>query len=159
MLVLPPIAYWLTYRLCLGLQRSDRDVLEHGIDTGLTRRLPNGGFVSVHQPLGAPDADGRPTVLTYQGAPVPQRMNQLGVAGAPVPGSFLTPDPRAETVAREPTVGEPSWSPSSDIVRKTRTVDGQRIVAGDRGSHRVGRKLPPRRGWPRRTGGRKARER
>ena len=93
LLVLPPIAYWATYRLCLGLQRSDRAVLEHGIETGIIKRLPHGEFIEVHQPLAGADDHGHPIPLAYQGAPVPRKMNQLGVGGAPVAGSLLTPDP------------------------------------------------------------------
>ncbi|MBJ7453342.1 MAG: cytochrome bc complex cytochrome b subunit, partial [Blastococcus sp.] len=33
-IVLPPLVYVLTYRICLGLQQHDREVLEHGIETG-----------------------------------------------------------------------------------------------------------------------------
>ncbi len=51
LLIVPPIAYYVTYRICLGLQRSDRAVLEHGIETGIIRRLPHGEFIEVHQPL------------------------------------------------------------------------------------------------------------
>jgi len=29
----PPLAYYLTYRICLGLQRPHREVLDHGIET------------------------------------------------------------------------------------------------------------------------------
>ena len=56
MIVVPPIAYVVTYRICLGLQQHDREVLEHGIETGVIRRLPNGEFIEVHQPLGPVDA-------------------------------------------------------------------------------------------------------
>ena len=101
LLVLPPLAYWITYRWCLGLQRSDRAVLEHGIETGIIRRLPHGEFIEVHQPLGGVDSHGHAIPLEYQGTSVPKRMNQLGSAGAPVTGSLLTPDPTAETVALE----------------------------------------------------------
>jgi len=101
LLVLPPIAYWATYRICLGLQRADRAVLEHGVETGTIKRLPHGEFVEVHQPLAGLDAHGHPIPLEYQGAPVPKRMNQLGSAGAPVAGSLLTPDPVDETRALE----------------------------------------------------------
>src|SRR5689334_5770882 len=31
LLTLPPLAYLLTYRVCLGLQRHDREILEHGV--------------------------------------------------------------------------------------------------------------------------------
>jgi ubiquinol-cytochrome c reductase cytochrome b subunit len=99
LLVIPPVAYWAAYRLCLGLQRSDRAVLEHGIETGIIKRLPHGEFIEVHQPLAGVDAHGHPIPLAYQGAPVPKRMNQLYMAGAPVTGSLLTPDPAAETAA------------------------------------------------------------
>jgi ubiquinol-cytochrome c reductase cytochrome b subunit len=88
-----------TYRICIGLQRSDRAVLEHGIETGVIKRLPHGGFIEVHQPLGGVDAHGHAIPLEYQGAPVPKRMNQLGTGGAPVPGSLLTPDSPEEAAA------------------------------------------------------------
>ena len=79
--VLPALAYPVTYRICLGLQQSDRAVLDHGIETGLIRRLPHGGFVEVHQPLAGLDGRGRPVRLQYRGSPVPKRVNQLEAAG------------------------------------------------------------------------------
>jgi ubiquinol-cytochrome c reductase cytochrome b subunit len=54
-LVLPALAYTVTHRICVGLQRSDRAVLEHGVDTGVLRRLPHGGFIAVHRPPEALD--------------------------------------------------------------------------------------------------------
>ncbi len=101
LLLLPPIAYWVTYRICLGLQRADRHVLEHGIETGIIKRLPHGEFIEVHQPLGGVDEHGHPVPLEYQGAPVPKRMNKLGSAGTPVSGSLLRPDPVEEGTALE----------------------------------------------------------
>ncbi|MGH4010771.1 MAG: cytochrome bc1 complex cytochrome b subunit [Pseudonocardiaceae bacterium] len=101
LLLLPPISYYVTYRICLGLQRADRAVLEHGIETGIIKRLPHGEFIEVHQPLGGVDAHGHPIPLEYQGAPVPKRMNQLGSAGSPVPGSLFRPDPPEQTKALE----------------------------------------------------------
>ncbi|GAA4878105.1 MULTISPECIES: cytochrome bc1 complex cytochrome b subunit [Saccharopolyspora] len=101
LLILPPIAYYITYRLCLGLQRSDREVLEHGVETGIIKRLPHGEFIEVHQPLGPVDDHGHPEPLPYQGAAVPKKMNKLGAAGQPVAGSLLTPDPVDETAALE----------------------------------------------------------
>ncbi|OLF16974.1 cytochrome bc1 complex cytochrome b subunit [Actinophytocola xanthii] len=99
LLVLPPLAYAITYRLCLGLQRSDRQVLEHGVETGIIKRLPHGEFIEVHQPLGPVDDHGHPVPLEYQGAPVPKKMNKLGSAGEPVAGSLLKADPPEETAA------------------------------------------------------------
>jgi ubiquinol-cytochrome c reductase cytochrome b subunit len=101
LLLLPPIAYYVTYRICLGLQRADRAILEHGIETGIVKRLPHGEFIEVHQPLGGVDEHAHPIPLEYQGARVPKRMNQLGSAGSPVPGSLFKPDPPDQTRALE----------------------------------------------------------
>jgi ubiquinol-cytochrome c reductase cytochrome b subunit len=94
--VLPAIVYYIAYRWCIGLQRSDRAVLEHGIETGIIKRLPHGAYIELHQPLGPVDAHGHPVPLEYQGAAVPKRMNKLGSAGAPGTGNFLFADPAAE---------------------------------------------------------------
>ncbi|MEU2350862.1 cytochrome bc complex cytochrome b subunit [Modestobacter sp. NPDC049651] len=85
--ILPPIAYALTYRICLGLERHDREVLEHGIETGVIRRLPHGEFIEVHQPLGPVDEHGHGT-LAYGGASVPKKMNQVGGARRAIKGFF-----------------------------------------------------------------------
>jgi ubiquinol-cytochrome c reductase cytochrome b subunit len=99
MIVLPPIVYFVAYRWCVGLQRSDRAVLEHGVETGIIKRLPHGAYIELHQPLGPVDDHGHPVPLEYQGAPVPVKMNKLGSAGSPGSGSFLFADPAAEDAA------------------------------------------------------------
>src|ERR1700731_4718299 len=99
MIVLPPFVYFITYRWAIGLQRSDRAVLEHGIETGIIKRLPHGAYIELHQPLGPVDEHGHPIPLEYQGAAVPKRMNKLGSAGAPGSGSFLPADPMSENEA------------------------------------------------------------
>jgi ubiquinol-cytochrome c reductase cytochrome b subunit len=99
MIVLPPFVYFVAYRWCIGLQRSDRAVLEHGIETGIIKRLPHGAYIELHQPLGPVDEHGHPIPLEYQGAPVPVKMNKLGSGGSPGSGSFLYADPAAEADA------------------------------------------------------------
>lgn len=96
MVVLPVIVYYTTYRWAIALQRSDREVLEHGIETGIIKRLPHGAYIELHQPLGPVDGHGHPIPLEYQGAPLPKRMNKLGSGGAPGTGSFLFADPIVE---------------------------------------------------------------
>ncbi|WP_326761064.1 cytochrome bc complex cytochrome b subunit [Streptomyces phaeochromogenes] len=49
--VVPVIAFVITRRVCMGLQRSDRDKVLHGRESGVIRRLPHGEFVEVHEPL------------------------------------------------------------------------------------------------------------
>jgi ubiquinol-cytochrome c reductase cytochrome b subunit len=51
LLLVPPIVYEVTRRICLGLQRRDRDKLLHGYETGTILRLPSGEFVEVHAPI------------------------------------------------------------------------------------------------------------
>jgi ubiquinol-cytochrome c reductase cytochrome b subunit len=89
MVVVPPLVYFVAYRGAIALQRSDREVLEHGMETGILKRLPHGAYVELHQPLAA-------VPLDYQGAPVPKRPNKLGLGGAPGSGSLLRADPPDE---------------------------------------------------------------
>jgi len=81
LLVLPPLAYLVAYKVCIGLQRADREVLEHGIETGIIARLPNGECIEIHQPLGPVDDNGH-ALLQYAGAPVPKKLNNLGSPNA-----------------------------------------------------------------------------
>ena len=71
MLVLPPLVYFIAYRWAVALQRSDREVLEHGVETGIIKRLPHGAYIELHQPLGPVDDHGHPIPLEYQGARCP----------------------------------------------------------------------------------------
>jgi ubiquinol-cytochrome c reductase cytochrome b subunit len=47
----PVIAFIITKRICLGLQRRDRDKVLHGRESGIIKRLPHGEFVEIHEPL------------------------------------------------------------------------------------------------------------
>ncbi|MEV7011092.1 ubiquinol-cytochrome c reductase cytochrome b subunit [Streptosporangium sp. NPDC051022] len=46
----PLVAYIITYRMCLGLQRSDAAVIGHGVESGVIKRLPHGEYIEVHVP-------------------------------------------------------------------------------------------------------------
>jgi ubiquinol-cytochrome c reductase cytochrome b subunit len=102
LLTVPPVVYLVTYRLCLGLQRHDRQVLEHGIETGIITMLPSGAFMEVHQPLGPVDERGHGQ-LSYAGTPVPKRINQLRATATRVRGFFypVTEKPHLQTAIDE----------------------------------------------------------
>ena len=51
--LLPPLAFVITKRICLSLQRADRESVLHGKETGRLMMLPHGEFVEVHEPLSA----------------------------------------------------------------------------------------------------------
>jgi ubiquinol-cytochrome c reductase cytochrome b subunit len=82
LLIVPPLAFYLTRRLCLGLQQRDRERLAHGVETGIMRRDPSGRYYEIHQPLA-------PAPLTYAGASVPKKMNRLGALGPAIRGFFF----------------------------------------------------------------------
>ena len=46
--VAPPIVFWVTKRVCLALQRADRDTVLHGRETGTIIRTPDGRFFERH---------------------------------------------------------------------------------------------------------------
>ncbi|MFD0883467.1 cytochrome bc complex cytochrome b subunit [Streptosporangium algeriense] len=46
----PLVAYIVTYRICLGLQRSDAAIIGHGVESGVIKRLPHGEYIEVHVP-------------------------------------------------------------------------------------------------------------
>ncbi|NMM16118.1 MAG: ubiquinol-cytochrome c reductase cytochrome b subunit [Cellulomonas sp.] len=49
--VAPAFAFWITKRICLGLQRRDRELVLHGHETGRIVRFAHGEYVEIHRPL------------------------------------------------------------------------------------------------------------
>jgi ubiquinol-cytochrome c reductase cytochrome b subunit len=47
----PVIAYFVTKRICIGLQKKDREIALHGFESGRIVRLPGGEYVEVHEQL------------------------------------------------------------------------------------------------------------
>lgn len=47
----PIIAFIVTKRICLGLQKKDRSIALHGYESGRIVRLPGGKYIEVHKPL------------------------------------------------------------------------------------------------------------
>ena len=52
-IVLPLIAFFVTRRICIGLQRADVERVLHGYETGIIERSPAGGYSERHAPLAA----------------------------------------------------------------------------------------------------------
>jgi ubiquinol-cytochrome c reductase cytochrome b subunit len=83
-LVLPPIAFVVTKRLCLSLQRADRDLVLHGRETGRLVRMPNGEFTEIHEPISAEKA----WLLTSHEQIAPLELPELDNAGVRHPGAL-----------------------------------------------------------------------
>ncbi len=47
----PIIAYFVTKRICLALQKKDREIALHGYESGRIVRLPGGEYIEVHEQL------------------------------------------------------------------------------------------------------------
>jgi ubiquinol-cytochrome c reductase cytochrome b subunit len=132
-IILPPIAYAVTYRICLGLEMHDREVLEHGIETGVIRRLPSGEFIEVHQPLGPVDEHGHGE-LAYGGAPVPKRMNHVGGARRAIRGFFspIEEPAQVELEQRAEGRGLAAGEPERELTTSGRPADAGRPSDGGR---------------------------
>jgi ubiquinol-cytochrome c reductase cytochrome b subunit len=51
LILLPIAAFYITKRVCLALQRKDKEVAIHGRESGRIVRLPHGEYIEVHEPL------------------------------------------------------------------------------------------------------------
>jgi ubiquinol-cytochrome c reductase cytochrome b subunit len=51
LIVGPIIAFIITKRVCLALQRKDREIALHGRETGRIIRMPHGEYIEIHEPL------------------------------------------------------------------------------------------------------------
>ena len=79
LIVAPPIAFIITKRTCLALQRRDREKLLHGYESGRVLRLPHGEFIEVHQPLNAKELAVISSKPDYPVLPAPQKADIDGV--------------------------------------------------------------------------------
>ncbi|MGO1166658.1 MAG: ubiquinol-cytochrome c reductase cytochrome b subunit, partial [Janibacter sp.] len=62
----PVVAFWSTRRICLSLQRHDRDLVLHGRESGRIHRGAGGDFEEIHEPI---DPYTRWTLVQHEGAP------------------------------------------------------------------------------------------
>jgi ubiquinol-cytochrome c reductase cytochrome b subunit len=76
LIVGPFIAYFLTKRICIGLQKKDREIALHGFESGRIVRLPGGEYIEVHRQLSEYE---RWRLLTYDDyQPLMLRPNERG---------------------------------------------------------------------------------
>ncbi len=72
----PIVAYFVTKRICIALQKKDREIVLHGYESGRIVRLPGGEYIEVHQPM---DEYDRWKLIDYEtAAPLVVRPNAKG---------------------------------------------------------------------------------
>jgi ubiquinol-cytochrome c reductase cytochrome b subunit len=101
----PAIAFLATRRICLGLQRKDQELLEHGLETGIIRQLPDGGFVEIHRPLDEAERAVLQAPQAPELLPAPGARDENGVP-APSRGSLGRLKARANRAFTETTMTE-----------------------------------------------------
>ncbi|MFZ4297004.1 cytochrome b [Streptomyces cinereoruber] len=75
----PVIAFVVTKRICLGLQRRDKEKVLHGRESGIIKRLPHGEFVEVHEPLSQGELHRLTAHEQYAPAELPPAVDENGV--------------------------------------------------------------------------------
>ncbi len=70
-------------RVCLGLQRKDREELLHGYESGIIRQLPDGEFIEVRRQVG----EEKKAVLKARSVPAPPAPGAGDGNGVPAPSS------------------------------------------------------------------------
>jgi ubiquinol-cytochrome c reductase cytochrome b subunit len=66
----PAIAFWIARRWAISLQGADRARLQHGLETGVITRSPDGAYAEKHQPISVYEAYS----LTARGRPTPYEL-------------------------------------------------------------------------------------
>ncbi|MEI2787082.1 MAG: ubiquinol-cytochrome c reductase cytochrome b subunit [Candidatus Nanopelagicales bacterium] len=82
--IVPPLVFVATKRICLGLQRRDRDKLLHGFETGNILRLPHGEFIEIHAPVSAEE---RAVLMAKPNRPPLPAVEEVDENGVAMPGA------------------------------------------------------------------------
>jgi len=82
--VLPVIAFMLTKRICIGLQRADANRILHGYETGVIERTADGGYSERHAPLTVPE---QYVLTTHDRLPELEEPKVVDANGIPAPNS------------------------------------------------------------------------
>ena len=78
----PVLAFVVTKRICLGLQRKDAAVMHHGVEAGIIMMSPEGGFSEKHEP---PTEEERAVILSKENkSPALRTADDNGI---PAPGA------------------------------------------------------------------------
>jgi ubiquinol-cytochrome c reductase cytochrome b subunit len=84
--VFPVIAFMVTKRICVGLQRQDANRILHGYETGVIERTPDGAFSERHAPL---PVEGQYNLTTHDRLPVLEAPAETDKNGVAAPGGRM----------------------------------------------------------------------
>ena len=110
-IVLPPIAFIVTKRLCLSLQRADRELVLHGRETGRLVMMPSGEFVEVHEPISPEKA----WLLTQHEQNAPLALEEKDARGVRRPGLIKSKLRKRFAIAHAEQVAKPTVEDLKEI--------------------------------------------
>jgi ubiquinol-cytochrome c reductase cytochrome b subunit len=110
-IVLPPLAFIITKRLCLSLQRADRELVLHGRETGRLVMMPSGEFVEVHEPISAEKA----WLLTQHEQNPPLELEESDNRGVRRPGLLKSKLRKRFAVAHAEQIPKPTMNDVREI--------------------------------------------
>jgi ubiquinol-cytochrome c reductase cytochrome b subunit len=105
----PAVAFYVTRRVCLGLQRRDAEDLEHGFEAGIIRQTPEGGFVEERQPV---SADAAAVLASNKPLPALPAADTDGIPAPQAGGLLGRLRTRANTAFTESAVAEINGHPN-----------------------------------------------
>ncbi|WP_082096247.1 cytochrome bc1 complex cytochrome b subunit [Demequina flava] len=77
--IIPPLSFWITKRICMGLQRKDRELVLHGHESGTIVRHENGEYIEVHTPLDEQEVWLRVNYPNHKPLEIADEFNDRGV--------------------------------------------------------------------------------
>jgi ubiquinol-cytochrome c reductase cytochrome b subunit len=80
----PVVAYLITRRWCVSLQRADQDRLLHGYESGVLMRSPEGAYAEKHLPISTDEAYTLTARDRDRALPMPSEADENGVANRKV---------------------------------------------------------------------------
>jgi ubiquinol-cytochrome c reductase cytochrome b subunit len=86
--ILPIGGYYITKRICLGLQRRDASLLTHGVEIGIIHQLPNGEFVEEERPLTEEERAVVDSKQVFKALPTPTEEDANGVPAPAARGAL-----------------------------------------------------------------------
>ena len=99
--VIPPLVFWVTKRICLSLQRADREKVLHGRETGTIMRTAEGQFYELHEDIDEFER-WKLVALRKPRAPGADRQHRRQRRGPPQGQARASPGPHVQLLLQGP---------------------------------------------------------
>ncbi|MEJ7633351.1 cytochrome bc complex cytochrome b subunit [Aeromicrobium sp.] len=127
--VLPVVAYMITKRICIGLQRADANRILHGYETGVIERSPDGGFTERHGPL---PVSAQYTLTAHDRVPAIEAPAETDKNGVAAPHGFKAKlQARAKAFYYDGALDKPTVHDVQHADEHLREHDGHPVALGE----------------------------